>query len=493
MIEQRPMRVAGNAMIWKLAQMGGVKLIYMLRLMVLAILLTPADFGLVAIATSATGFLMNMTNVGLIPAVVQAKDMDDERYAAAWTFDVARSLIVALLTIIFARVIADIFAEPLAVPIIQVLALRPLIESLMSIKVAALNRDLKFRPLAYLRIVEAIFNTLTSIALAKFIGVWALVLGPLSGALAMLVSSYLMAPFRPRLLFNWGAVKPLMNFGGWILATSLVAMAGTYGLRIAISRQLGSDALGLYFIAVQLAYLPSEVASEAVGAVAFPLFARLQNSATQATRAFRAMFSGLAAALFPVCTLLIVLAPIVIHNVLGPKWAGTENVIRVLSLVVMLGIFGEVAVSVFKGFGQPHRVTLLEVVQSSVTISLVWYLTGRIGLIGAALAWVPAILLSQLLSIRFLQNILDQPFRGLQNPLMAILAATALCGVVAMTLSHYVPGVAGLFAAILLGSLSAAVFLWAADRRYNLGFAHDLALAFPQFAFLIRRAPQEKV
>ena len=88
MIEERPMRAAGNAMVWKLAQMGGVKIIYMVRLMVLAILLTPADFGLVAIATSATGFLLSMTNVGLIPAVVQAKDMNDERYAAAWTFGV---------------------------------------------------------------------------------------------------------------------------------------------------------------------------------------------------------------------------------------------------------------------------------------------------------------------------------------------------------------------------------------------------------------------
>ena len=278
MIEHRPMRAAGNAMVWKLVQMGGVKVIYMVRLLVLAILLTPTDFGLVAIATSATGFLLGLTNVGLIPAVVQAENMDDEKYDAAWTFDMSRSFIVATLTIIFSPVIADIFAEPLAVPIIQALALRPLIESLTSIKVAALNRNLTFRPLAYLRIVEAIFNTVVSIALAKFIGVWALVFGPITGALAMVIASYILVPYRPRITLNWHAIKPLMNFGGWILITGLVAMVGSYGLRIAISRQLGAEGLGLFFIAVQLAYLPSEVASEAVGAVAFPLFARLQSN-----------------------------------------------------------------------------------------------------------------------------------------------------------------------------------------------------------------------
>lgn len=482
MIEQRPMRAAGNAMVWKLVQMGGVKLIYMVRLFVLAILLMPADFGLVAIATSATGFLLGLTNVGLIPAVVQAKDMDDEKYASAWTFDMSRSFIVAALTVIFAPVIADIFAEPMAVPIIRVLALRPLLESMMSIKVAAMNRNLTFRPLAYLRIVEALFNTAISIALARFIGVWALVFGPIGGALAMVIASYMLAPYRPRLSFNWNAVKPLMNFGGWILVTGLVAMAGSYGLRIAISRQLGAEGLGLYFIAVQLAYLPSELASETVGAVAFPLFARLQNNVAQATRAFRALFSGLAAVLYPICALLIVLAPTLIHDVLGPEWAGTEDVIRVLSLVVMIGIFGDVAVSVFKGFGQPYKITLLEIVQSLVAISLVWFLTSRVGLVGAALAWLPAILLSQGLCARFLLSTLDRPFRGLMAPFIAVIVATVLCVAVAMATNQYIPGAVGLVLAATLGGLVMIAFLWIADRRYELGFTNDLALVFPQFA-----------
>lgn len=482
MIEQRPIRAAANAMVWKLIQMGGVKVIYMIRLLVLAILLVPTDFGLVAIATSATGFLLSLTNFGLIPAVVQAENMDDEKYDAAWTFDVTRSLLVASLTIVFAPVIADIFAEPLAIPIIRALALRPLVESLTSIKVAALNRSLTFRPLAYLKIVEAIFTTALSIALAPFFGVWALVWGPIAGTLSMVIASYILAPYNPRISFNWKAVRPLMNFGGWILITGLVAMAGTYGLRIVISRQLGAEALGLYFIAVQLAYLPSEVASEAVGAVAFPLFARLQNDISQATRAFRALFSGLAAVLYPVCALLIVLAPKLIHDVLGPEWAGTEDVIRILALVVMIGIFGEVAVSVFKGFGQPYKITMLEIVQSSVTILFVWFLTKRFGLAGAAMAWVPAVSLSQLLSMRFLQNMLQNPFKGLHSPLFAIMSATILCAITAMAASSYIEGITGLIMAVVLGGLSTVALIWIADRRFEIGFGNDLAVAFPQFA-----------
>jgi O-antigen/teichoic acid export membrane protein len=417
--------------------------------------------------------------------VVQAESMDDEKYDAAWTFDMTRSFIVAALTIVFAPLIAEIFAEPLAIPIIQALALRPLIESLTSIKVAALNRNLTFRPLAYLRIVEAISNATISIALAKFVGVWALVFGPIGGALAMVIASYILAPYRPRVSFNWRAVKPLMNFGGWILVTGLVAMAGNYGMRIAISRQLGADGLGLYFIAVQLAYLPSEVASEAVGAVAFPLFARLQNDISKATRAFRALLSGLAAFLYPVCALIIVLAPTLIHDVLGPEWAGTEDVIRVLSLVVMIGIFGEVAVSVFKGFGQPYRITLLEVIQSTITIASVWFLTSHFGLVGAALARLPAIIFSQILCIIFLLSVLDRPFLGMRNPLLSIIAGTVFGVGVAMIVIYFLPGVMGLIMAVILSALFIILFLWLADRYFGFGFARDLALVFPQFASFI--------
>jgi O-antigen/teichoic acid export membrane protein len=155
----------------------------------------------------------------------------------------------------------------------------------------------------------------------------------------------------------------------------------------------------------------------------------------------------------------------------------------------MIGTFGEVAVSVFKGFGQPYRITLLEVIQSSITISFVWVLTRRFGLVGSAMAWLPAVLFSQLLSVRFLQNVLDHPLRGLQNPLIAILAATGLCFVVAMTTSYLIPGVVGLITASALGGMSTILLLWAADRRYKLGFAQNFALAFPQFAAFLRLVP----
>jgi PST family polysaccharide transporter/lipopolysaccharide exporter len=485
------MRAAGTAMLWQAVQMGGVKALYMVRLLVLAILLTPADFGLIAIALASTSFLLNLTNFGLIPAVVQAEKMDDEHYDAVWTFDVLRSVTVTALTIIFAPWIAGIFAEPKAVPIIQILALRPLIESLMSIKVAALNRNLTFRPLAFLKIIEAIFNAIISIALAKFAGVWAMVFGMIGGAAAMLIASYWLAPYRPRLLFDWSAVKPLMKFGGWILMTGVIAMAGNFGLRIVISRQVGAEGLGLYFLAAQLAFVPSEVASEVVGTVAFPLFARLQSNLQQAARAFQAILSGLMALLYPLCALIIVLAPILVQDILGAKWEGTVALIQILTLVTMIGLLGDATIPLVKGFGQPYRATQIEVVQSSSLILMIWFFTERFGTVGAALAWLPAIIFVQILCLYYIRDIFHDPLTDAKKPLLAIFLAMLAGAATSYVVISLLPNIPGLILASLLAVIITGWILWFADQQYSLGLFRNIAIAFPQVASILKIRNQE--
>ncbi|MEO8355880.1 MAG: oligosaccharide flippase family protein [Chloroflexota bacterium] len=486
MTEHRPLRAAGTAMIWQAFQMGGVKALYMVRLLVLAILLTPADFGLIAIALAATGFLLNLTNFGLIPAVVQAENMDDDRYDAVWTFDMTRSVIVTTLTILFAPLIAEIFAEPRAVPIIQILALRPLIESLISIKIAALNRNLTFRPLAFLKIIEAVFNAVISIALAKPLGVWAMVFGMIGGAAAMVIASYILAPYRPRLLFDWNAVQPLLKFGGWLLVTGVVAMAGNFGLRIVISRQMGAEGLGLYFLAAQIAFLPNEIASEVVGSVAFPLFARLQSNLQQAARAFQAILTGLMALLYPICALIIVLSPILVQDILGTKWYGTVSLIRIMALAAMIALLADATIPLVKGFGQPYRVMQIELVQSVSLILMVWFLTNRYGTVGAALAWLPTVICIQLLCLYFIQDIFHDSLKETRRPLFAILLSTLAGAGISYLAIQILPNIPGLVIASLLAALATGSILWFSDHRYSLGLARNIAIAFPQAAVFLK-------
>ena len=476
---------AGTAMIWKALQLGGTKIIFMLRLLVLAWLLSPDDFGLLAIATTAVGFLLQVTDIGMIPALVQGKYIDEKHYDVAWTVGIARTLGVMLVVMIAAPFIAQIFSEPRATPIIQVLAFRPFLEAISSIKVARLTRDLQFRPLTILKLAEAVINFVVSVALAKWFGVWALVIGTLAGSMTYLILSYILAPHRPRISVEWSTIKPLIRFGRWIFATGLVVMIGSYVLQVVISRQLGTAELGLYFLAAQLAFLPAEAASEIVGTVAFPLFARFQLDRQKAAQTFRTVFIGLIFILFPICTLLIALAPTLVQTVLGVQWEGTVPVIRVLALVSMIGILGEVTGPIFNGFGHPNKVTVIEVVQSTSIVLLVWGLTTRFGLVGAALAWLPTAIISQLVSIAFLRRLLSQPFAGVGIPVSLITSISLISAFLAFVIDRLAPTLPGLILSIIVGVGSFGGLLWAANRRFSLDFVADLNRMFPQFTTLL--------
>jgi O-antigen/teichoic acid export membrane protein len=238
-----------------------------------------------------------------------------------------------------------------------------------------------------------------------------LVAGTLAGQLAYLILSYILAPHKPRLLFQGEAIKPLIRFGRWIFLSGLIAVIGGSLLQLVISRQLGVAELGLYYLATKLAFIPYEVSSEVIGSVAFPLYARLQADLQKVTRAFRTLLVGMSALIFPVCALMIALAPSLVENVLGEKWAGTVPVIRLLVLLNIVGLFGDAVSPILKGVGRPHQVLMTEMVQSFLLIGLAWYLTGTFGITGAALAWLLAVGTSQFLSVLFIHQVIPPPER----------------------------------------------------------------------------------
>lgn len=485
-MSERPLEQAGTALTWRGIQFAGTKLVYFVRLLILARLLVPDDFGLLAIAVTAVGFFVSVSDLGMIPALVQGREVDEHWYDTAWTIGVARALGITVIVMLFAPLIARIFSEPRSVDVIRVLALGPLLDALASIKVAKLIRNLQFRPLAVLRTAEAVVATIVSIVLALSLGVWALVAGVLAGAATKASLSYVLAPHRPRLSIDTSASKSLIRFGRWIFLTAVIAMLGQYVLRVVISRHVGAAGLGLYFLAAQLAYLPAEVSGEVVGSVAFPLFSRLQSDVRQARRAFRTLVVGMAALLYPVCVLIFTLAHPFIAEILGSKWYGTETVIQILVLASMIGIFGDAVVETLKGLGRPDKRALMTFVQVLTLIVLVTFLTGRFGIVGAALAWLPAIAASQIVGIVFLRQELSRPFDGMGRPLIAIAVASVAGAAAAYGTNQYLSGIGGLVMAGFAALLVTFSMLWVSGRRYSLSFLQDFHTIFPRAAEYLR-------
>ncbi|MCL4871401.1 MAG: lipopolysaccharide biosynthesis protein [Anaerolineae bacterium] len=475
----------GRAVSWKAIQHGSVKLIYMVRLVVLARLLAPDDFGLLAISTVAIDFLLRLTEVGMMPALIQRQEVDETHYDVAWTVGIGRALLIGLVVIGVAPYVAAFMGDMRAVPLIRLLALRPLLQALTSIKTAHLTRTLQFRRLAWIYISEAVVSTGVAIALARPLGVWALIIGGLAGPAAQVVLSYLLAPYRPRLRWVDAAARSLIQFGRWVFVISLVSIVGTSILRAVISRELGAAELGLYYLAASLAFLPAEIASEIIGPVAFPLYARLQNSREQIERAFRAMITSLMALLLPGCVLLIILAPTLVSQVLGASWQGTVLIIQLLALVNIIGLIGDMIAPILNGHGQPARVALVEVVQSGGLIIGAWFLTGRYGVVGAAAAWLPAVAVSQLVSLWLVRPLLPHPLHGLGRPFLVIAVVAGVVALAAQAAQQLLAGLPGLIAAITAGGVIWVGLLGLAERHLQLGLTTPLVAAYPRLGRMV--------
>ena len=470
---------AGSALSWKLVQLVGVKLIFLVRIFVLGRLLGPGDFGLFAVSLVALDFLLRITDFGMVPALVQRPGAERRHYDAAWTVGLLRAGLVGIAVFMAAPLIAELFKEPRATDLVRVLALRPLLEAGSSIGVAELTRQLRFRPLTWIQLSEAIVNTVLSIALVSPLGVWALVVGPLAGALASLTVSYIVAPHRPRFSLDMEAILPLLRYGRWIFARALVAPLGTAMLQLAISRQMGVAELGLYFLACKVAFLPIEVAGGVVGAVAFPLYARLQDNRDRATRAFQVILTGMFAVLLPAALLLFVLAPTLVEHVLGARWEGTVPVIRVLAWVNVAALMGEAIVPVFKGLGQPSRVTLLTVVEYGLLILFAWELAGRYGAVGAGFTWLIAATVTQILGVYLLRHLLPHAWRGIGPSLSTVVTAALAGAAAAWAIVQIQATLTGLLAAIAIGGLLTVGVLGVMDQWLRLNLARTVVGAFP--------------
>jgi lipopolysaccharide exporter len=466
---------AAQAMRWRVVQLAGVQAIYFLRLLILAKLLAPDVFGLLAIATIALSVMMRLSDVGMIPALVQRSNATREEENAAWTVGLARAAFVAIVLVLVAPAVGGLFNEMAAVPVIQVLALRPLIDASASIGIARLTRDLKFRQVALIYLPGAVADLVTAVATAPALGIWALVAGAIAGSAVTAIISYVFAPHRPRFSLAWRAVAPLMNFGRWVLLAGIATLTGTLVTQLAVSRELGAAALGLYFLALKVAFLPIEAAGAVVGAVAFPMFARLRDDPAATARSFAMLLAGFGLVLLPVYALLFVVAPL-FEQALGDRWAGTAPIVQILAVAGVAAILADLLAPLLLGQGRANRVFALEGLQTAVLLALLWPSIAWFGVEGAAIACLAGNLAALIIAAIWTRRLAPGAMRNVPNRFAAAtLAATAAAGV-SVALSNFWTGFTALITAGVAGTVTAIAVLWILNSPFRLELAEYGAL-----------------
>lgn len=363
--------------------------LHVIQTVILARLLTPEHFGIVGIATIAIATLELFSNTGFKKALIQRKEADDDYLNVTWTIAVTRGFVLFAVLFLFAPWIATFFDTVRAISIIRVLALSFLVNGFGNVGTIYFLRNLEFYKVFLFRSCGILANLTVSVSLAFVLrNEWAIVWGMLASHAAVTVASYLLHPFRPRLLLSLSVFKELFGYSKWVVLSAIFAYIPIEGTKIVLTKLTGPAILGAYIVALRFAVLPQTMFNNMMQTVLFPAYAKFQDRPEQLKSVYFRALEFIMFVCIPVSGALIVLANPLVNIFLGNKWISAIAVLRVLALAFLLDVTSNSGMHLFNACGRPDsgfRVTLSRLFALAVAI---FPLTTRYGIFGTGLAYL---------------------------------------------------------------------------------------------------------
>ncbi|MBX0290424.1 lipopolysaccharide biosynthesis protein [Hymenobacter sp. HSC-4F20] len=306
----------------------------------MARLLSPAAFGLVALAGVILRFGSYFAQMGMEQAIIQKPDITSKDVRAAFTSSLGLSVVFAGLLLLGAPLAAGIVRQPEVVPVVRVLAVGLLLTGFNATALSLLRRRMQFRTLALLEVVSYVLSYgLLGIGLAwQGFGVWSLVGATLGQGLLLTVLSYGAVRHDLRLLFDWATYRPLVAYGSRMSAISFLEFVTGSLDTLLIGRLLGAAALGIYSRGWQLIGLPVYMLTTSVSRVVFPSFSQVQADRPRLKNVYLSSITLIAALVIPICAGAAVAAPEIVRVMLGPSWGEAVPVLRVVCAAFSLSM-----------------------------------------------------------------------------------------------------------------------------------------------------------
>lgn len=342
---------------WSFLGAGGQALVNAIVVVILARLLTPAEYGVVGAALIVVNFVQVFTQLGVGPALVQLHDIQSRHIHVGFLLSSITGMSFGIGVAVLAVPIAEFFSMPALVPVLRVMALVFPIAGIGAVGRSLLQRDMRFKDLAKVDIISfAIGYGATGVTLAALgLGVWALVGANLGQTL--LSTALLVYTRRDAIGFAFSRAESstLLNYGVGHSLARIANYLANQADNLVVGRFLGADALGMYTRAYQLMMTPTNLVGTVLDRVMFPAMASVQNEKDRLARGFFLAFSGVTMVTMPMATALLVTAPELVEVLLGPNWAGVTTPFQILISILMFRTAYKISDSLARATGAVYR------------------------------------------------------------------------------------------------------------------------------------------
>jgi len=379
-------RVAKGAL-WMIGARFAIRGIGLLSTIIVARLLRPADFGLVALAGAMVAAVDVFGNLSFDVALIRETGAKGDHYDTVWTLSIARGALVALILAALGEPASRFFADERMQAVIYALAASLLLESFQNVGVVDFRKDLHFHREFTFMVAGKAASFVTTVLLALlWRNYWALVCGILAGKLASVALSFVMSAYRPSLhIKEWRA---LIGFSKWLLITNIIQFFASRLDTFTIGRIAGVQAVGLYEISKEIADLATGELIQPIQRALFPGYAKLLGDDKQLAQSYVRGLSAMMLLALPVAGGIAVVAELIIRVFLGSGWNGAIPLLQILSLSGAMRVWQGNAGAILLARGSGRVITGLTIISTLVLAPCVIIGALAGGPIGAAWGFV---------------------------------------------------------------------------------------------------------
>jgi lipopolysaccharide exporter len=357
-------------------------------MLILARVLVPHDFGIVAMAAAFIALLEIFSAFGFEVALIQKQTKERRHWDTVWTFNVILGAAIAVLIAALATPVSHVFGEPKLVDVLRVLAIGSAAQGLQNVGLVTFRTEMQFdREFRFLTAKKLIGFAIT-VPLALILdSYWALVIGQTCGRICSTLLSYWIHPYRPR--FTLQAAGEFFQFSRWMFFLSAIHYVKDESAHWVIGRMAGPASLGAFTISYELATLPSSELVAPINRAVFPAYAKLAKEGLEPLRREYLSVIGMIVLLATPAVLgLAATAPVLVPVLLGPNWMQAIPVLMLLSLFGYTYIIQSNAQAAYLALGRVDIPTKVNGVHAAIQLAMLIPLTARYGLNGAALAYL---------------------------------------------------------------------------------------------------------
>jgi lipopolysaccharide exporter len=371
---------------WLIAAQGVERLLALISIAILARLLTPADFGILAVAGTVVAAVEIFSAFGFDWALLRKRDLSADYLNSAWTLRILLGIFTLAALLLAGPPAAAFYRLPQLKSVLFALGLGSFLGSLENIGTVYFRRDFAFHNEFLMRTISKLSGFFVTVITAFiFRSYWALVAGMLAVKAANILASYALHPYRPRPTL--ARARELVGFSSWLLIGNLVDYFSQRFYDLYLGRVFGPTANGLFSVAGELARMPVSEVAAPINRVAYSKY----SADIRANRGLADSYLKIASLIWmvslPMCAGIVAVAPEAVVLLLGPRWTDAETAIRLLALGTVFQVLTANTHYVYWALGHSRIVAIISTVGAAIVIPVTVLCSHFAGFKGVALAY----------------------------------------------------------------------------------------------------------